>query len=122
MKINMMRLIAYGPFTDKTLDFSDSPTAFHMIYGPNEAPGANHFNYNNAEYDRLYEQISQMQPSPERSAIFAQMLDLLFNDCPYAGSMARTRFYLVQPRMKYFKPVETFENWFKYVNVVAESN
>jgi uncharacterized protein YhaN len=37
MKINMMQLIAYGPFTDTPLDFSDSPTAFHLVYGPNEA-------------------------------------------------------------------------------------
>jgi uncharacterized protein YhaN len=37
MKINRMRLIAYGPFSDTPLDFSDSQTAFHLVYGPNEA-------------------------------------------------------------------------------------
>jgi oligopeptide transport system substrate-binding protein len=99
-------------------DYPDGENNLALFYGPNEAPGANHFNYKNAEYDKLYEQIVQMQPSPERTVIYGQMLDMLYNDCPYAGSMARTRFYLVQPRMKYFKPVETFENWFKYVNVV----
>ena len=102
-------------------DYPDGENNLALFYGPNEAPAANHFNYKNAEYDRLYDQIAQMQPSPERTAIFEQMLNILYNDCPYAGSMARTRFYLVQPRMKYFKPVETFENWFKYVNVVPGS-
>ena len=37
MKINRMRLIAYGPFTDTRLDFSDGQASFHLIYGPNEA-------------------------------------------------------------------------------------
>jgi len=37
MKINMMRLIAYGPFTDTPLDFSDNHASFHLVYGPNEA-------------------------------------------------------------------------------------
>ena len=37
MKINTLHLIAYGSFTDTVLDFSAAPSAFHMVYGPNEA-------------------------------------------------------------------------------------
>ncbi len=37
MKIKKMNLIAYGPFTDLELDFSDENAPFHMVYGPNEA-------------------------------------------------------------------------------------
>lgn len=37
MKIDKMRLIAYGPFTDSELDFSSVGADFHMVYGPNEA-------------------------------------------------------------------------------------
>ena len=37
MKIHRMQLIAYGPFSDTALDFSDSHAAFHLVYGPNEA-------------------------------------------------------------------------------------
>ena len=36
MKIDQMRLIAYGPFTDKKIDFSGGVN-FHLVYGPNEA-------------------------------------------------------------------------------------
>ncbi|MEZ6131044.1 MAG: ABC transporter substrate-binding protein [Planctomycetaceae bacterium] len=98
-------------------DYPDAENNLALFYGPNEAPGANHFNYKNPDYDRLYDQISAMPPSPERTKIFEQMVSMLLKDCPYAGSMARTRFYLAQPRLKYFKPVETFENWYKYVSV-----
>lgn len=37
MKIDLLRLIAYGPFSDVDLDFSRAAASFHLIYGPNEA-------------------------------------------------------------------------------------
>ena len=37
MKINRMHLIAYGPFSDTTLDLADRRANFHLVYGPNEA-------------------------------------------------------------------------------------
>jgi oligopeptide transport system substrate-binding protein len=96
-------------------DYPDGENNLALFYGPNESPGANHFNFKNPEYDRLYEQIVVMPPSPERLKIYQQMQEILLEDCPYTGSMARTRFYVVTPRLKYFRPVETFENWYKYL-------
>ncbi len=58
-----------------------------------------------------------MSPGDERTAIYEKMQAMVMEDCPYAGAMARTRFYIVTSRMRYFKPVETFHNWFKYVDV-----
>jgi len=37
MKINTFKLLAYGPFTDKVLDFSNSDFGLHVVYGLNEA-------------------------------------------------------------------------------------
>jgi len=37
MKIKRMHLMAYGPFSDTMLDFTGGRTAFHLVYGPNEA-------------------------------------------------------------------------------------
>jgi hypothetical protein len=33
------------------------------------------------------------------------------------GSMARTRFYAINPWLKNFKPSEDFQNWYKYLDV-----
>lgn len=98
-------------------DYPDGENNLALFYGPNESPGSNHFNYKRAEYDQLYETIVGMQPSPERTKLYEQMQQMLLNDVPYLGSMARTRHYVIHQRMKYFKPVETFENWFKYVDI-----
>ena len=37
MKIQKLNLVAFGPFTDKNLDFSQEEAGLHIIYGPNEA-------------------------------------------------------------------------------------
>ncbi len=37
MRIDRLDLIAYGPFSDKSLDLSDGAAGLHLIYGDNEA-------------------------------------------------------------------------------------
>jgi len=101
-------------------DYPDAENNLALFYSPNVSPGSNHFNYNRPEYDRMYEQIRTMQPSPERTELYERMRDMVIQDAPFAGSMARTRFYLVNPRLKNFKVSEDFYNWPKYLDV--ESN
>ncbi|MFT7486887.1 MAG: oligopeptide transport system substrate-binding protein, partial [Candidatus Paceibacteria bacterium] len=98
-------------------DYPDGENNLALFYGPNEAPGANHYNYKNAEYDRLYEQILSMAPSPERTQIYERMRDMVLEDVPFIGGMARTRNYLSTPWIKNFKPTEDFWNWPKYIDV-----
>ena len=37
MKILLLRLMAFGPFTDETIDLAGGKEGFHLVYGPNEA-------------------------------------------------------------------------------------
>lgn len=104
-------------------DYPDGENNLALFYGPNESPGSNHFNYKNPEFDALYEKILTMRPSSERTEIYEKMRDMVLEDVPYVGSMARTRNYLIHPWLKNFKPTEDFYNWPKYLNVdVAARN
>lgn len=98
-------------------DYPDAENNLALFYGPNKSPGSNNFNYQRDEFDKMYEQIRVMKPSPERTAIYEKMRDMIIEDCPIVGSMARVRKYLVNPRLKNFKPVEAFYNYAKYFNV-----
>jgi ABC-type transport system substrate-binding protein len=98
-------------------DYPDAENNLALFYSPNVSPGSNHFNYRRDEYDRFYEAIRTMPPSDERTKIYETMRDMLIEDAPFAGSMARTRYYLVWPRLKNFLPTESFHNWFKYLEV-----
>lgn len=98
-------------------DYPDGENNLALFYGPNKAPGANHFNYNRPEFDEMYKKIRSMGPSDERTALYEKMRDMVIEDTPYLGAMARTRFYLINPRLKNFKPSEDFYTWVKYMNV-----
>jgi ABC-type transport system substrate-binding protein len=98
-------------------DYPDGENNLALFYGPNEAPGSNHYNYKRPEYDALYEKILTMGPSEERTAIYAQMRDMILDDCAYVGGMARERFYLVNPWLLNCKPTERYYGWFKYLDV-----
>jgi ABC-type transport system substrate-binding protein len=102
-------------------DYPDAENFLQMFYGPNEAPGANYFNYKNDAYDALYRRASVMLPSPERTRLYQQMVDLLVADCPQIGSMSRTRFYLWQPRVRNLEPAEMWKSWLKYLDVPPRS-
>lgn len=98
-------------------DYPDAENNLALFYGPNRVPGSNNFNYSNPEYDALYEQIRTMAPSPERTAIYRRMRDLVIEDCPAIGSMARTRYFVWNRRVRNLKPDETWYTWLKFVDV-----
>ncbi|MHC4973953.1 MAG: ABC transporter substrate-binding protein [Planctomycetota bacterium] len=98
-------------------DYPDAENNLAIFYGPNEAPGSNSFNYKQKAFDDLYRKIRSMGPSPERTRIYEQMRDMLVEDVPYIGSMARTRYYLIHPWVRNCKPTETWWDWPKYLDV-----
>lgn len=98
-------------------DYPDAESNLAMFYSKNKAPGINSFNYGRPEYDRLYEQSRTLPPGPERTRLYEQMRDMVIEDGPVIGSMARTRFYAINPWLKNFKPSEDFQNWYKYLDV-----
>jgi len=76
------------------LDYPDAENTLQLFYGPNAAPGSNDGNYRNPEYDRLFEQTSTMLPSPERTALYRRMNQMVIDDCVAITGLARTRIYL----------------------------
>lgn len=98
-------------------DYPDAENNLQLFYGPFKSPMSNNFNYDRPEYNAMYEKIRVMQPSEERTKIYEQMRDMIIEDVPMIGSMARTRHYLIHDRLKNFVPVETFSNWPKYLKV-----
>lgn len=98
-------------------DYPDPENNLQLFYGPYKSPMSNNFNYDRPEFNKLYEQVRVMPPSEERTKLYVKMRDMIIEDCPMIGSMARTRNYLIHSYLKNFKPVEVFSNWPKYLNV-----
>ncbi|MCH2113515.1 MAG: ABC transporter substrate-binding protein [Pirellulales bacterium] len=98
-------------------DYPDAENNLQLFYGPYKSPSSNSFNYDQPEYNAMYERIRVMSPSPERTRLYEQMRDMVVEDAPMIGSMGRTRYYLIHKHLKNFKPTEAFFNWPKYLNV-----
>jgi oligopeptide transport system substrate-binding protein len=64
-------------------DYPDPENFVFLLYGPNRRPGPNASGYNNAEYNRLFEQMRSMDDGPQRLTIIRSMRDIEVEDCPW---------------------------------------
>jgi ABC-type transport system substrate-binding protein len=76
------------------LDYPDAENTLQLFFGPNGSPGSNDANYRNPEYDALYRRAAVMQPSPERTAMYRKMNQMLIDDCVSITGISRTNAYL----------------------------
>jgi ABC-type transport system substrate-binding protein len=86
------------------LDYPDAQNVLQLCYGPYKSPGVNNSNYENPEFDRLYERILSMQDTPERAALYAKMADIVVEDCVWALIEYPVEFRLFLPWFRNYKP------------------
>ena len=89
------------------MDYPDAESLRQLYYGPNSSPGSNSSNYNNPQYNRLYESSVAMSESPERTLIYRKMNQLLMEDCPSITGISRTPLFLWKKRL-IMKPDRSF--------------
>ena len=100
------------------IDYPDAQNFLQLFYGPNKSPGVNATNYVNPEFDRLYERILSMPESPERTALYERMADMVNEDCVWALIGYPLKYDLFQPWFQDYKPhAFPYANW-KYYKVL----
>jgi ABC-type transport system substrate-binding protein len=77
-----------------TMDYPDAENLMQLYYGPNASPGSNSANYDNPDYNRMYELSASMNESPERTILFRNMNQLLMDDCVSITGISRTLLFL----------------------------
>jgi hypothetical protein len=82
--------------------------------------GENKSNYSNPQFDRLFEQISTMDNSPERQALIDKAVTILRNDVPWMWGVNPKSYALVHDWVKNSKPNEMARNYLKYQRIDAE--
>lgn len=67
-------------------DYPDPENFLFLLYGPHKKVGSggeNAANYDNPEFNRLFERMKDMENGPERQAIIDQMLEIVRRDAPW---------------------------------------
>lgn len=98
-------------------DYPDAENFLQLFYSKNFSPGPNDGNYLNPKFDELYEQSLALPDSPERTAIYSKMVDILVDDCPWVFGAHRLGYFLTQPWFKNYKPNELDHRTYKYYRI-----
>jgi oligopeptide transport system substrate-binding protein len=85
------------------VDAPDAYYFFQLFYGKNVSPGPNNSNYVNPEFDRMFERARVMDDSPERTALYRKMEQLVVEDCSAIFMTHPLAYGLFQPSLKNFK-------------------
>ncbi|MCX7819785.1 MAG: ABC transporter substrate-binding protein [Kiritimatiellae bacterium] len=103
-------------------DYPDPENFLFLFYGPNaklRSGGANICNYENPEYDRLFERMEGMRDGPERAAMVSNMVEILRRDAPMCWGFHPTFYVLSHSWHRNGKPREMTHNTLKYQRVDA---
>jgi ABC-type oligopeptide transport system substrate-binding subunit len=98
-------------------DYPDAENFLGLLYCPNKSPGSNGSNYCEPKYDEMFRRASVMQDSPERSALYKQMNEMVSLEVPWIFGFHRTRHYLNQGWVKNFIYSEYFNHLYQYLDV-----
>jgi len=106
-------------------DYPDPENFLFLLYGPNGrvgsgGSGVNSSNYANPEYDALFNQMKNLEDSPQRLAYIQKMLTIVRQDTPWASSFHPQSFVLSHGWMQNFKPHGISQATLKYQNIDTE--
>lgn len=101
-------------------DYPDPENFLFLLYGPNgkvKQGGENASNYNNPEYDKLFESMKLLPDGPERQAVINKMVEILRHDTPWVWGFHSQDFVLSHPWIGKSKPNSIEGNILKYQTV-----
>ncbi|RMH14981.1 MAG: peptide ABC transporter substrate-binding protein [Gammaproteobacteria bacterium] len=131
-----IRSTDYNRFQDKMLngnaqifqwgwnaDYPDPENFLFLLYGPNgkaQHGGENAANYNNAEFDNLFDQMKSMENGPARKKLIDRMVEIVQQDSPWIWGVNPRSFGLSHEWVGPSKPNMMANNTLKYVSVDPE--
>lgn len=101
-------------------DYPDPENLFFLLYGPNAKVahgGENAVNYQNAQFDRLFEKMRNMDNGPERWRIIQQMQEIVRHDAPWLFGFHPKSFSLHHSWYGNLKPNLMANNSLKYSKI-----
>ena len=103
-------------------DYPDPENFFFLLYGGHgkvKQGGENAANYDNAEFNRLFEQMRNMENGPERLQIIRKMEEIVRYDAPWLFGLHPKNFTLFHSWYQNLKPNLMANNRMKYGRIDA---
>lgn len=104
-------------------DYPDPENFFFLLYGPNStilSKGQNYSNYQNAEFDRLFDRMKSMPNGEARLKIIRKMNEIVRADAPWIFAFNPKAYSLYHNWYKNVKPNLMANNTYKYKKIDPE--
>ena len=105
-------------------DYPDPENFLFLLYGPNikvgKQGGENIANYENAEFDQLFNRMKNMSNGPERRAVIDAMIEMVRQDAPWLWGYHPVGFALYHDWYRNAKPNLMANNTLKYKRIDPE--
>jgi len=101
-------------------DYPDPENLFFLLYGANSKVkygGENAGNYQNPEFDRLFEQMRNMDNNDQRYQIIQQLQEVVRHDAPWVFGFHPKNFSLFHSWYSNLKPNSMANNRLKYTRI-----
>ena len=101
-------------------DYPDAENFLFLLYGPQQKvgnEGENAANYSNDEYNRLFEQMKNIEDSPRRRKIIDRMIGILRHDAPWLWGYHPMEYGLYHAWYGNVKPNRLSNNNIKYLRI-----
>ncbi|MCP4701390.1 MAG: ABC transporter substrate-binding protein [Gammaproteobacteria bacterium] len=101
-------------------DYPDPENFLFLLYGPNgkvEKKGENAANYASPVFDRLFDQMKNMDNGPQRQAIIDEIIETARRDAPWIWGYHPKDFTLYHAWYANTKPNLMANNTFKYIRI-----
>jgi oligopeptide transport system substrate-binding protein len=104
-------------------DYPDPENFMFLLNGPQsraKTGGENSANYQNPDYDRLFEQMKTMENGDQRQAIIDRMVRMVQQDVPWAGGFHPKDYGLTHAWLRNVKPNQMARNGLKFYRLDPE--
>lgn len=101
-------------------DYPDPENFLFLLYGPNSQvkyAGENTANYNNPEYNALYEKFMQVEDQAEKLALINAMIKVLDQDVPWIWGFYPQQYSLYNPWYGFVARGSVINNFLKYISL-----
>jgi hypothetical protein len=99
-------------------DYPDPENFMFLLYGPNGSQdGENKARYASPAFDRLFDEMKNMENGPKRQAIIGQMVKVAREDAPWVWGFHPKDYALSHAWVRPSKPNKMARNTLKYARI-----
>jgi oligopeptide transport system substrate-binding protein len=101
-------------------DYPDAENFLQLYYSKNISPGSNNSNFMNRKYDAMYEKAIALQPGPERTKLYKEMVKFIHQEVPNIFLIHRIYRLPYHAWLKNYNEYPVIHDFYQYLRIDGE--